>query len=101
MNRPPPIIDMLPDGSFVEQPRPGRVPISAKVMLGGILVAAVAVSVTVAALAIWLVSLLLPVIILSAAVAWAAFKFRQWQLFRGYGRRGRGLGPRQPGGFGQ
>ena len=99
MTRQPPIIDMRPDGSFVEPPRRATSPVTAKLMLGGILVAAVAVSIAVAALAVWVVSLVLPVAILAAAVAWAAFKFRQWQSFRSYG--GRNLDPRQPGRFGQ
>ncbi len=106
MNREPPIIDMRPDGTFVQAPGlppPGlppfgrrlAVPMSAKFMLGGILVAAVGVFIAVAALAIWVVSLVLPVIIIAAAVAWTAMKFRRWQSFRG-----QPLAPRQPpGGF--
>ncbi len=103
MNREPPIIDMRPDGTFL--PPPGRrpvVPMSAKLMLGGILVAALGISVAIAALAIWVVSLVLPVIIIAAAVAWAAMKFRRWQSFRGQPLAPRAPGgyPRQPGRFG-
>ena len=105
---------MRPDGTFVEASRfeaPGArpagvppygrrpvVPLSAKLMIGGIVVAAVAVSIAIAALAIWVVSLVLPVVIIAVAVAWAAMKFRRWQLFRGQplSTRTPGSYPRQP-----
>lgn len=119
MNREPPTLDMRPDGSFTEAagahrpagghpfglPPPGRrptVPLSAKLMLGGIVVAAVGFSIAVAVLAIWVVSLVLPVIIIGVAVAWAAMKYRRWQLLRGQPLSTRAPGgyPRQPpGGF--
>ena len=98
MTHEPPIIDMLPDGTFRAPPRPRTVPFSAKLMVGSVLVAAVAASIVVAALAVWVVSLVLPVLIIAAALGWAMLKFRRWQLFRGDGRN---IGPRQPGGFGQ
>ena len=103
MNREPPTIDMLPDGTFRAPPRPRTVPFSAKLMVGSVLVAAVAASIVVAALAIWVVSMVLPVLIIAGAVGWAALRFRRWQLFRGDGRNlnPRADNTRQPGGFGQ
>jgi hypothetical protein len=84
MNRIPPTLDMLPDGRFRSEPRPtAGVPISAKLMVGAVLVAVVAGAISVAALALWLLSLALPVLILAGVGAWAAYRFRRWQLLRG------------------
>ena len=96
MERVPPTIDMLPDGSFRQPPRPSVVPLSAKMMLAAVVVAAVGVSVLVAALAIWVVSMVLPVIVIAGAGAYALYRFRRWQLLRGQPGV---LRPRQPGGF--
>lgn len=98
MDRRPPTLDMLPDGTFRTAPPPLRVPFSMKVAAGGVLVAALAVSLTVAAAAIWVVSMLLPVIVIGGGVAWGALKWREWQAsLRGQ----RNIRPGQPGGFGQ
>ena len=84
MNRIPPTLDMLPDGSFRSEPRAtAGVPISAKLMFGAVLVALVAGAISVAALALWLLSLALPVLILAGVGAWAAYRFRRSQLLRG------------------
>ena len=111
MTRTPPILDMRPDGTFQDgtfragpSPQPAgqpfraapfRVPVSAKLMIGGALVAAVGVSLAVAFLAIWLVSMILPVVIIAGGVAWAAMRMRRWRS--GGGTDGR-LQPRR---FGQ
>lgn len=73
---------MRPDGSFRPAPLPPRLPLSFKLAIGGVLVAAVAVSLAVAAAAIWVISLLLPVIIIAVGVAWGAMKWRQWMSLR-------------------
>ena len=84
MTRLPPTLDMLPDGSFRAPPPPPRgVPLSFKLLVGAILVALVAAAIAVAALALWLFSMILPVVIIAGAVAWATLKFRRWQLLRG------------------
>ncbi len=86
MTREPPIIDMLPDGSFRDPPRSGDnrpvVPLQAKLMLAAVAITVVGISVAVAAVAIWVVSMLLPVIILAAAAAYGLYKFQRWQLLR-------------------
>lgn len=92
MDRIPPTLDMSPDGSFRTPPRVGggaKAPLSFKLLLGAVIVAVLAGAAAVAALALWVVSLLLPVAILAAAVAFGLFKYRQWR------RRstGRGLFP--------
>ena len=102
MNRIPPTIDMSPDGTFRAPPRPQRLPFSTKLAVGGVLVAALGASLAVAFLAIWVVSLILPVVIIAGGVAWAAMKYRRWQLLRSQGHGGQGHGgPLEPGRFGQ
>ncbi len=96
MIRRPPTIDMSPDGSFRVPPQPGMVPLSVKLGLGAAVVAVLGLSLTVAALAVYVVSLILPTIIVAGAVAWLAFKYRRWQL-----RRGQTPYPVQPRGFRQ
>ncbi len=84
MNRIPPTLDMTPDGAFRRlPPASGGVPLSFKVLAGAVLVALLAGAISVAALAIWVVSLLLPVIVIAGGVAYAALRYRRWQLLRG------------------
>lgn len=84
MNRVPPTIDMRPDGSFIAPPRSGLT-LSAKIMIGAFVIAVIAGSLALAAVAVWLLSLLLPVIVAAALVGFATIKYRQWQAAR---RRG-------------
>ena len=80
MNRTPPVLDMTPEGTFRTLPRPaGGPPLSFKLLVGAVLVAVVAGAVSVAALALWVMSMLLPVAILAGAAAWATLRFRRWQ----------------------
>ncbi|GAC1340823.1 MAG: hypothetical protein NVSMB18_11650 [Acetobacteraceae bacterium] len=84
MNHVPPTLDMTPDGGFRRlPPAPGRVPASFKLLVGAVILAVVAGAVTVAALALWVVSLMLPVLVLAAAGAYAMVKYRRWQSLRG------------------
>ena len=81
--RTPPLIDMTPDGRFPEPlrqgPAHGGVPVSFKLLIGAVVVAVLAGTAAVAALALWLVSMLLPVMVLAGGVAYVAFKYRQWR----------------------
>jgi len=83
MNRVPPTLDMLPDGRFRTAPPVAGVPLSFKLLVGAILVAVVAGSVAIAAFALWVLSVMLPVLVLAGVGAWAAVRFRRWQLLRG------------------
>ena len=83
MTRTPPTIDMLPDGRFGATPRPPQVPFTTKVMVGAAIVAMLGTCLAVAALALWFVSLILPVVLVAAAVAWGMMRFRRWQSGRG------------------
>ena len=93
MDRIPPTLDMTPDGAFRTPPRVGggaRAPLSFKLLFGAVIVAVLAGAAAMAALALWVVSLLLPVAIIAVGVAWATFKYRQWRR----GSKGRSLYPR-------
>ena len=84
--RTPPVIDMTPDGRFREPLRQGQAsgwwpgfPLSFKLLIGAVAVAVLAGTAAVAALALWVVSMLLPVMVIAGGVAYAAFKYRQWR----------------------
>ena len=81
MNQTPPTLDMRLDGSFRTPPRVG-VPLSFKLMFGGIVVALAAGAIAFAALALWVLSMALPVIIVAGLFAWAMMRFRRWQAIR-------------------
>ncbi|HYZ64748.1 MAG TPA: hypothetical protein VE650_20020 [Acetobacteraceae bacterium] len=83
MNRIPPTLDMLPDGSFRSPPPPTGVPLSTKLLFGAVLVAMVAGAIAVAAVAVWVLSMVLPVLVVAGVVAWGLIKYRRWQLLRG------------------
>ena len=78
MERTPPTLDMLPDGRF----RPVRqgVPLSTKLMLGGVIVAVLAGAATIAVLALWLVTLLIPVVFVATLSAYVSFRVQRWRL---------------------
>ncbi len=90
--RNPPVLDMAPDGTFRTRPSGLRAPLSFKLLLGATIVAVMAGAFAVAALALWVAALLLPVVIIAAGVAFAAFKYRQWR--RGPVSRARSIYPR-------
>jgi predicted lysophospholipase L1 biosynthesis ABC-type transport system permease subunit len=77
-----PQLDMTPDGQFLERPR--ETP-AEKLLRYGIVVAVIAGLVALAAFALWLALILIPVVILAAAVAYAAFRWRMWKLGRSAG----------------
>lgn len=79
MNRIPPVIDMAPDGTFRTRPSGMRAPLSFKLLLGATIVAVLAGAAAVAALALWIAALLLPVVVIAAAVAWGAYRYRAWR----------------------
>ena len=82
MNHIPPTLDMQLDGSFRTPPRAG-VPLSFKLMLGAIMVAVVGGAIAFAALALWVFSMVLPVVVVAGLFAWATMQYRRWQALRG------------------
>ena len=91
-NRTPPVLDMSPDGTFRTRSSGLRAPLSFKLLLGATIVAVVAGAFAIAALALWVAALLLPVVVIAAGVAFGAFKYRQWR--RGGSAGARSIYPR-------
>jgi hypothetical protein len=82
--RTPRIIDMTPDGDFVTPHQPTR-PAGAwavKLGLSAAIIAAVAGAVAVAALLLWVASIMIPVALLAGLVAYGAFRFQMWRARR-------------------
>jgi hypothetical protein len=69
-------IDMSPDGSFRQPVKP---PFAARLFFWAVLVATVAGSIVVAALALWFALALIPLVIGAAIVAYLAFRFQLWR----------------------
>jgi hypothetical protein len=74
--RHPPELEMTVNGEFVSPP---RVPISSRILVWAIVVAIVAGALSLAALALWVALLILPVALGAAVVAWALFRYRVWR----------------------
>ncbi len=81
-NRLPPQIDVLPDGSYREVPVRGP-SLLTQVGRYALVVAVLAGVIALASLAFWLAISLIPIAIGAGLVAWAAFRFRIWQMSRG------------------
>jgi hypothetical protein len=74
-DRLPPELDLLPDGTY----RPRRPPVSARILAWAIIVAVVAAALAMAAFALWLVLLLIPVVLVAGLIAWLAYRYRLWR----------------------
>jgi hypothetical protein len=74
-DRMPPELDLLPDGSF----RPRRPPVTARIFAWAVVIAVVAGVLAVAALALWLALLLIPVVLVAGLIAWLAFRYQIWR----------------------
>lgn len=74
----PPTIDMRLDGT-VEPVRAPGMPLSFKVMALATMVAVTLGFVAMAALALWIFSLVVPVALVAGLVAWGALWFRRWR----------------------
>lgn len=75
------VIDMTPSGEFL--PRPKRLPLTTRVGIAAALIAVAAAVAATAALFLWLASVLLPVALVAAAVAYGAFKLQLWRVRAG------------------
>ncbi len=76
----PLIIDMTAQGEFAaEAAQPVAAPFLFKLGLGAALVAIVAGAVAVAAVFLWVASVLVPVALVATAVAYGAFRFQLWR----------------------
>ncbi len=81
------IVDMTPEGEFRRPRAPefGRTPWLFRLAAAGALVALVLGTLALAAFAFWLAMTLLPVVIIAAAIAYAAFRLQLWRSGRGAG----------------
>ena len=78
MDRIPPTLDMLPDGRFRSAPR--GVPLSTKLLVGAVFVAVLAGAAAIAMLALWLLTMLIPVVLIAGLIAYAAYQVQRWRL---------------------
>lgn len=78
----PPQLDMTINGEFVPTQEP---PVSARIMLWAIVVAVIAGGLTLAALALWVALIILPVALAAGVIAWAMFRYRLWRAQRSVG----------------
>jgi membrane protein implicated in regulation of membrane protease activity len=75
---------MTVNGEFVSPP---KVPMSSRILVWAVLVAVIAGALSLAALALWVALLILPVALGAAVVAWAMFRYRVWRAQRSMGGR--------------
>jgi hypothetical protein len=78
----PPELDMTLEGEFVSPRKP---PVSTRIMIWAIVIALIAGGLSLAALALWLALIILPVALGAAIVAWAMFRYRMWRAQRSLG----------------
>jgi len=75
------IIDMTPDGEFVvpQNAPPPRNAWAVRLGVSAAMIAAVAGALAVAAVFLWLASILIPVAVVAGLVAYGAFRFQIWR----------------------
>jgi hypothetical protein len=66
-------------GEFISPP---RAPVSTRILFWAVVVAAVAGALSLAAFALWVAFMILPVALGAAAVAWIMYRYRLWQARR-------------------
>jgi hypothetical protein len=77
--RRPPELDMTIEGEFVKPTPP---PLSARILMWAVIVAVIAGGLALAAFALWLALLILPVAFGAAVIAWAMLRYRVWRAQR-------------------
>jgi hypothetical protein len=75
-NHRPPELDMNLQGEFVEPPRP---PVTTRIMLWAIVVAVLAGALAIAAVALWLAMIVLPVAVGAGVIAYGLYRFQAWR----------------------
>jgi len=76
---------MTLEGEFVTPPPPPQPPFSSRIMLWAIVVAVMAGALCIAAFALWLALLVLPVAVGAGVVAWGLFRYRLWRAQKSLG----------------
>lgn len=69
-------IEMHPDGSFASPP---ATPIADRILRWAIVASAMAAMIGIALLALWAAMIIIPIAIASAAVTYAAWRWRVWR----------------------
>jgi hypothetical protein len=82
--RRPPELEMTIDGEFVS---PRKAPIASRIVVWAVVVAVIAGALSLAAFALWIALLILPVAVGAALVAWAMVRYRIWRTQREMGSR--------------
>jgi hypothetical protein len=83
--RRPPELEMTIDGEFVSPPTPPAAPIVSRIFVWAVVLAVFAGALSLAAFALWIALLILPVAVGAAVVAWAMFRYRIWRAQRAMG----------------
>jgi hypothetical protein len=85
MTKPNPTeLNMTLEGEFVSPP---TAPISSRILMWAIIVAVMAGAIALAAFALWIALLILPVAIGAAVLAWGAYRYRMWRGQASLGRQ--------------
>lgn len=74
--RRPPELDMTASGEFVSPP---KVPITTRILMWAVVIAIIAAALSLAAFALWMALIILPVALGAAVIAWAMFRYRVWR----------------------
>jgi hypothetical protein len=77
-----PELEMTINGEFVSPP---TAPITSRIMMWAIVIAVLAGALCLAAFALWIALIILPVAFGAAVVAWAMFRYKVWQAQRSMG----------------
>jgi hypothetical protein len=77
--RRPPELDMTLEGEFVSPP---TAPVSSRILAWAVVIAIMAGALSLAAFALWIALLILPVAFGAAFVAYAIFRYRVWRAQR-------------------
>jgi hypothetical protein len=76
IERRPPELDMTIDGEFVAPP---PAPVASRVLLWAVVIAVIAGALAIAAFALWLALMILPVAVGAAVIAWGMMRYRIWR----------------------
>ncbi len=78
----PPELNMTLEGEFVSPP---TAPIATRIMFWAIVIAVIAGGLTLAALALWIAMLVLPIAVGAAVVGYIMFRYRMWRARQMHG----------------
>lgn len=76
MREHPPELDMTLDGRFTAPPKP---PIATRIMGWAVVIAVIAGGLSLAAFALWIALIILPVALIAGAIAWLTFRYQMWR----------------------